>query len=195
MGGLLKLSLLCLLAAGANFSLNFLAAGILRLPLFLDTIFTAAITFSAGPLPGIAAAVLSTALIEVRFEDPNLYLFVLCSITEVFLIWAFCKGAIRPYAAVSTMASFLFLALADCVVISVLGGLIDYIVYMRMSQPRTTFSPEDVFKLGLLRNSVPVLTADILARIPINLVDRFVVIFGGYGVSRLMVRFLRGPTG
>jgi hypothetical protein len=94
------------------------------------------------------------------------------------------------------MASFLFLALADCVVISVLGGLIDYIVYMRMSQPRSTFSPEDIFKLGLLRNNIPVLWSDILARIPINLIDRFVVIFGGYGVSRLMVRFLRpGSTG
>jgi hypothetical protein len=34
-----------------------------------------------------------------------------------------------------------------------------------------------------LRNNVPVLASAILSRIPINIVDRFIAVFGGYGIS------------
>jgi hypothetical protein len=32
---------------------------------------------------------------------------------------------------------------------------------------------------------MPVLAAAVLSRIPINIVDRFIVVFGGYGISLL----------
>jgi hypothetical protein len=48
--------------------------------------------------------------------------------------------------------------------------------------------PEDTFKLGLIRNNMPVLAAAILSRIPINIVDRFIGIFCGYGISLLYRR-------
>jgi len=52
------------------------------------------------------------------------------------------------------------------------------------------YSPSDIFKLGFLRHNAPVLAAGILSRIPINIVDRFIVIFGGYGISLIFRKWL-----
>jgi hypothetical protein len=189
----LKLTLLCLLVAVANVLLSALAGRVLHLSLFLDTLFTVAITFAAGLVPGIAVAVLSGAItVSFYHEAPVTCLFTLCSIAEAVLVWTYRR---RPGAKqeplISTAASLLLLYLAAAVVISVLGGIVDYVIFTVQPQVRINFTPEDSFKLGLLRNNIPLLRAGILSRIPVNLVDRFVSIFGGYGVSRLIVRFLR----
>ncbi len=76
----------------------------------------------------------------------------------------------------------------DCIVVSVTGGIIDFF-FTLFSAPKA-FYPEDSFKLGLLRNNVPLLASTILSRIPINIVDRFFIIFGGYGVSLLYRKIL-----
>jgi hypothetical protein len=76
--------------------------------------------------------------------------------------------------------------------ISILGGAIDTTVFMLFSQTKVNFSPEGVFRLGLLRNGIPILWANILARFPINLVDRFIVVFGGCGVSLLIGKIYPG---
>jgi hypothetical protein len=89
---------------------------------------------------------------------------------------------------IGVAALLLVLAALDCLVVSVSGGIIDYTLTI-LKAPRT-FSPEDSFKLGLLRNNVPLLATAILSRIPINIVDRFIVIFGGYGVSLLFRKWL-----
>jgi hypothetical protein len=83
------------------------------------------------------------------------------------------------------------LAALDCLLISVVGGIIDFVLYNLLAAPRGAY-PEDIFKLGLYRNNVPALAAAILSRIPINIVDRFIAIFGGYGISLLYRRFA-GP--
>jgi len=38
-------------------------------------------------------------------------------------------------------------------------------------------------------NNLPTLAVNILSRILINIVDRFIVIFGGYFISRVLVKF------
>ncbi|MDR2313810.1 MAG: hypothetical protein LBE02_04680 [Spirochaetaceae bacterium] len=199
----LKLPLLCILAVGANYALNTLSVFILKLPLFLDTVFTCAVTFTAGPVAGIAVAVLTTIII--LFRDGSTWLFVLCSITEVLLVWFMQPG---PRTAawsfrrkepppdlpeiktsfVNTFAALLLLYIAACVAVSVLGGILDFILYDVFSNEKLHYSPEDTFKMGLLRNGPPILAANILSRIPINIVDRFIVIFGGFAISR----FLKG---
>jgi len=75
----------------------------------------------------------------------------------------------------------MLIAVLDCIMVSVTGGIIDYIITL-FSAPKV-FYPEDSFKIGLLRNNAPLLASAILSRIPINIVDRFFTIFGGYGVS------------
>jgi hypothetical protein len=199
----LKPLLLCILAAGANYALNTLSIFILKLPLFLDTVFTCAVTFVAGPVAGIAVAVLTTIIIS--FRDSSTWLFVLCRITEVLLVWFMKPGpraAVWPFrrrgaepspespeiktSFINTFAALLLLYIAACVAVSVLGGILDFILYDVFTNEKLHYSPEDTFKMGLLRNGPPILLANILSRIPINIVDRFIVIFGGFAISRLL---------
>jgi hypothetical protein len=210
-GGIGILLLLCPLAAAANAALSLLVQYKLHLSLFLDTLFNAAITFSAGLLPGIATAILTFVICALRREPPETHFFVLCSIAEIFLIWIFhsrvkqtwtsswtksktpaaASGPVS-YSFIAAASSLLILALAACVAISILGGVIDTAVFLLFSPPRNQFSPEGAFRLGLLRNGVPLLWASILSRFPINLADRLIVVFGGYGVSLLIGKIYPG---
>jgi hypothetical protein len=202
----IKLVILCALAVGANYLLNTLSVFILKLPLFLDTVFTCAVTFAAGLVPGIAVAVLTTAVIFVR--DDSTFLFVLCSIAEVFLVWlmkahsrnspwGFRRKSADPFppaaktSFISTFAALLLLYIAACITISVLGGILDFILYDVLLDRKFHYSPEDTFKMGLLRNGPPILMTNILSRIPINIVDRFVVIFGGFSLSLAVKRIVK----
>jgi hypothetical protein len=60
-----------------------------------------------------------------------------------------------------------------------------------LKQQPPYYSPEDTFKLGLIAGNLPALAVSILSRIPVNIVDRFIVIFGGYFISRGLVKITR----
>jgi len=77
------------------------------------------------------------------------------------------------------------------VVISVLGGGINYLSQLFIEKHSDYFSIDDIFKLGLIINNIPALAVNILSRIPVNIVDRFIVILGGYSISRISVKFTR----
>jgi hypothetical protein len=182
--------------AGANFLLNTLCFRVLKIPLFLDTAFTAAVSFAAGPVPGIATALLTYAAIGAR--DGVLTPFILCSIAEVLLIcrmsparpfrWRLrdTQAEPQPLAAVtvSVFAKLILLYVAAAFMVSVMGGVIDYLYHNMWLMDKPYFSSEDTFKINLLQRGIPLLLVNILARIPINIVDRFIVIFGGYFVFR-----------
>jgi hypothetical protein len=169
------------------------------LSLFLDTLFNVVMTFWAGPPAGIVTALLTFGICALRRQPPETHFFILCSVAEIFLIWVFRRRFRKAWASsgvpfagpvsysfIDVASSLLLLALIDCAAISVLGGGIDTALFLIFSPARNQFSPEGTFRLGLLRNGVPILWANILSRFPINLVDRFIVVFGGYGLSRLM---------
>jgi len=80
----LVLSLLCVAAAVLNSLFTFLTFDILRIPLFVDTVFTAAVVFSAGLIPGLAVALIHWALWGMVFDASP---FVIVGIVEVFIIW------------------------------------------------------------------------------------------------------------
>ncbi|AEF85253.1 hypothetical protein TREPR_3522 [Treponema primitia ZAS-2] len=194
-----KLVLCCLFAVGANFLLTRFKGDVLALPLYLDTLFTCAVTFAAGLLPGICTAVLTATTFPYIFYGVHKdTLFVLCSIAEVLLIWSFRrrlseeKGAPVQVSFVNKVAVLFILAVFACLMESLLGGVIDYFLFNFWGETKFRYSPEDRFKLGLLRNNMPLLWASIISRLPINIVDRFIVIFGGYSVSLGIRKFFRG---
>jgi hypothetical protein len=177
-----------------NIVLSVFFRSFLGFPLFLDTVFTAAVTFSLGLLPGIAVAVISLVIPGIYYKSLNF--FILCSITEVLLIYALKPAPVnipdfvpkkKIVASYTSLAAKLMLLYIICAItISVLGGVIDYISQIFLG--KHYYSVEDNFKLSLIMNNFPVLAANILARIPINIVDRFIVIFGGYLISRGLVK-------
>ena len=175
-----------------NLILSIVVMNFLRFPLFLDTVFTAAIAFAFGIIPGIFVAVF-TWLIPCIYHQ-NITFFVICSIAEVLLVCALKPSAVdipdfaskeKIMVTYSALASKLMLLYILCAVtISVLGGVIDYISQLFLEEHLLYFSVSDVFKPGLIMNNLPALAVNILSRIPVNIVDRFIVIFGGYFISR-----------
>ncbi|MCL2067561.1 MAG: hypothetical protein FWG99_08865 [Treponema sp.] len=197
----IKIILLCILAAAANNGLNILCIDIIKIPLFLDTVFTAAVSFTVGLVPGLITALLTQA--GSSFREGSTNPFVLCSFAEVLLICALNPLAAkkkplngeqsgdlkrsRPQTSatvVSIFARLLLLYIVSCLAISILGGIIDFVYHGLFSMSKPYFSAEDSFKISLMRGGTPMLVINILSRIPVNIVDRFVVIFGGFFLSR-----------
>jgi energy-coupling factor transport system substrate-specific component len=196
---LIKLSLLCILAVAGNFLINNLCVYYMKFPLFLDTVFNVAVTFAAGLIPGLITALLS--YVALNSWEIGFYPFILCSIVEVLLVWRLMPvnrekknaeqsalPATKAFSYIHIFARLMVLYIVCSLTISVLGGVIDYLHYTVLSNSKLSFSAEDTFKISLLRSGIPALAIDILSRIPVNIVDRFIVIFGGYFVSRLIVK-------
>ena len=206
---IIKIAILCVVSVLGNELLSYLITGVAKAPLYLDTVFTVAICFAAGLVPGLLTGVVFSILIS-PFIYIYLYhhpvemifaskIFSICVVVELLLVYFFHKK-IRSREAVfldkPSLSSFiglapllLILVAIDCIAVSFSGGVIDFML-TRASAVRPYF-PEDSFKLGLFRNNVPVLTAAILSRIPINIVDRSIVIFGGFGISLAYRKLLR----
>jgi len=204
---IIKIAILCIIAAALNYLLTTLCIYVFKIPLFVDTVFTAAVSFSAGLIPGLVTALLTYS---TGFGVGAFTPFILCSITEVILI---CKlkptlpdhfnqnyvspGAGRKETALTAIVSIftklMVLYVVCCLVISILGGLIDYVFYTLLPNAKQHFSAEDTYKIGLLQSDIHVLPVNILSRIPVNLVDRFIVVFGGYFISRLIDKIIPPP--
>jgi len=195
---ILKILVLCIVSAFGNIGLSYLLNTRLNV-LFADTFFTIAMCFTAGWLPGIitgiffnqlAASLYYFLLIGLLF-DTTWSLFYICTLAEIALVCFFHakmksrevaflkKPSFNSFIGIAT--DLLVLVAIDCIVISVLGGTIDFIMSKNSAPVASSFV--DTFKLGLLRNNVPLLLAAILARIPINIIDRLFAVFGGYGIS------------
>ena len=193
-----KIIFLCALSAVCNAALSHFVINVARLPLYQDTVFTIAMCFSAGLFAGFLTGAFSCFCIFFVYKYilanslPGVgYLFYICVIVEVLLV-CFFYGKMKKREAVflqkPSLQSFVYvaplllgLAAIDCIAVSITGGIVDFAL-VTLQVPRG-ISPEDTFKFGLLRNNVPLLPTAILSRIPINIVDRFIAVFGGYGIS------------
>jgi len=189
------LTVLIITAAFLNILFNTIIINF-RIPLFLDTVFTAAIAFAFGVIPGILTALLTWFLLGIYYGGFSFY--ILCSIAEVLIICALKPPAPdipnfapkeKIAASYTALVSKLFLLYVLCAVtVSVLGGVVDYIT--NLFTERDYFSVEDIFKPGLFMSNMPAFAVNIIARLPINIVDRFIVIFGGYFISRGLLRII-----
>ena len=190
----ITLGLLCVTAAVANELLHSISLYYMKTPLYIDTLFTAAVCFAAGLAPGLVTALIPGVVFTVI--TGSFTPFILCSIAEVFFVYLLKPSLSREPAAggrtekeksvavaAGIFARLMVLYIVCALAISVLGGVIDFIYYDVLLRPNEYFNPEDTFKIGLLDSGIHILFINILSRIPVNIVDRFIVIFGGYGVS------------
>jgi hypothetical protein len=205
---IIKLFLVCVLAAGANYLVHNFFVNFLKIPLFLDTVFSAAVSFAFGLVPGLVTVLLTKAAFVVSGGsiDP----FILCGFVEVLLVCLLkpskpgelssAKGPSTkgrtlalPEAAltssVSIFARLMLLYIVCSVAASITGGIIEFIYHTVLPNPKLYFSAEDTLKIGLLESGIPPLAMNILSRIPVNFVDRFIVIFGGYFISWGIIKF------
>jgi hypothetical protein len=202
-GRLARTALLCLAAAFLNSGTNYVVLNLVRLPLFCDTIMTVTVTFYAGLVPGIITGALTNMImprLSVLFDSPGSYLFALCNIAvalvtallmRLFPVITFDEGEkIAPLRgrarerrvrqAVDICIVLFILSIALTLVISVMGGLIS--AFMMADSA----GPEMRLRFGLYQSGFPAAAVEILSRIPVNMIDRPISVFAGFGVAALL---------
>jgi hypothetical protein len=206
------LLLLCVAGALLNIAGERIFLFWLGLPLYMDTPFTVALTFYGGLPCGLITGALTNlskhALFAYTWADD---LYTLCNVAtalvtalftrlfpaELSLAPAsssdsfdlFAKAGERFRTAMNTIAALSMFSFALCLVLSVSGGLVTTFIKAVFPQVEVGVSPELLFKTGLLRKHFSLLAIEIVSRIPVNIIDRIIAAFGGYGVARVLARF------
>jgi len=201
-----RISLICALAIAANLVL--FRTFLWWMPLFVDTVFTVAVAFALGLLPGFAVAILTWAADGVLGVGAQpFHPFVVVAAVEVGLVCALRPAEppardgrfsrvpffrehdpdIRDEKIVALLDvgwRLLILYFACVLAASVIGGVIDLFYHTMWGASRPYHIGINAFRLALLQEGVPALYANILSRVQINLIDRLFVVFGGYFVYR-----------
>jgi len=204
----LKVILMGIIAAIANNavilpSVNYISG------LYLDTIFAATAAFAGGLVSGLISAVLTTVLYglanTITTGTPYFgayYLYMLCSIAVVLLIRLFARffpaecesvrvvgGRDEPYKGKIRQSSLFFvlavLSLVICIIISILGGLISAGITTVTGVVDSSGPPETYFRLGFIRQGFSLTASEILARFPVNIADKPIAVFVGFGIALL----------
>ena len=200
----LKYILMGIIAAIANNAIILLSVNYIS-GLYLDTIFTVAAAFAGGLVPGLICAVLTTVMYGMALFIENgtpyfaaNYLYILCSITMVLLVRLFayffrteCEsvrvigGQDKPYNGKILQGPLLImltiLSLVMSFVISVMGGLIS----AGITSVTGVVDKSGWFRLGFIMQGFSLTASEILARFPVNIADKPIAVFGGYGIALL----------
>jgi hypothetical protein len=217
----------CLAGAVLNVLTGNLFRNALGVPLFMDTLFTVALSFYGGPLYGVLTGLLTTPVINMfSFYGWADLLYAFCGAAAALLTVLFIRlfpgelrfgagkaGSLREgesetgpaagrfKALMNTLVVLLLLSFVMCIAMSILGGLITVLInsFPPPFRGSTSPSPEHLFKLTLSRKNLSPAVTEILSRIPLNVIDRLLSVFGGYGAAallrRLFPRFSRQNRG
>jgi hypothetical protein len=183
--------------------LNVLVFQVLRgrmgIPLHLDTVLTMTVTFFGGAFWGALTGALTNPIVNTMLSNPLIYnLYGICNVavalvTAVFIRWFPRElGVSAPARDVPQSRRFqdlleraiilALLAFALCIVISVLGGICSTVINV-MIPVTSSLDPNTNFSLALARRNLPPVIVEILSRIPVNIPDRLISSFAGYGVA------------
>ncbi|GHV69851.1 hypothetical protein AGMMS49928_14370 [Spirochaetia bacterium] len=191
-----KIVLLGLAGALLNLGAVLLFQNLLGFPLFMDTLFTVALTFLGGLPCGIVTAILTHAIVNsLLVQDLPNYLYTLCNIISALvtaysmrLFPAECSvnpGGKPPAGGIYGRITILFtLSLVMCILMSLAGGIISTVIETFFVRRDFYDAEVFIFKRMLTRKGLPLPLTEILCRIPVNILDRLISVFGGYGFAR-----------
>jgi hypothetical protein len=185
----------------------------LGIPLFLDTAMTMTVTFYGGVFWGALTGALTNLMQQsIFFYGWIYYLYALCNIavalvTALFIRWfpqeLRIDGAEKPLPKSQRQSLWLqdlmgraivlvLLSFVLCLVISVLGGLCATVINVFKSPLLVpdSVSPEQNFRLALIRRNLSGVLVEIGSRIPVNLLDRLFSSFAGYALAVLLAWLL-----
>jgi len=205
---IILLLLISLAGAAANIYLNrIFAAGGIGLPLYIDTVLTITVTLIGGLFWGcLTGALTNIAGHTVNFWGWEGYLFILCSIVTAAITWKFSHAfpgelnftqvknkndtKFTTYSKSLRLDKFMniffvltLLSFTLCIAMSIMGGLISYLIEVIRIQTtdnnitNPSSQPSD-FYAGL-----PLILREIISRIPINIIDRIISVFAGFGIA------------
>jgi len=180
--------------------------------MFLDTIFTITVTLLAGPFWGSLTGASTNIIIHtIEFWGWEGYLFALCNVATALLTYLFMRlfprelslphrqDALFNFGALPKSRRFAFamerivvltlLSFKLCLAMSVMGGFISAMIQIfdpsRIGMP--DLSPYQFHEIT--PKHVSFILAEIIVRIPMNIIDRLVSAFGGYAIA-LALAFL-----
>jgi hypothetical protein len=207
--------------AALNIAVCYVSQNVLYIPLFLDTIFTMTLTFYGGVFWGILTGALTNLVFHsVFFIGWPSYLYTFCNIavalvTALFIRWfpreldiGINSGGKLPDSKPSSSTRLqrlteraiilILLSFALCIVISVLGGIFSTIINLIETPVENTdvliVDPGKNFRLALERKGFPAILVEIASRIPVNILDRLISSFVGFGIALLCRKFLSRKT-
>jgi hypothetical protein len=175
--------------------------------LYLDTVFTVAVTLFCGLFWGVLCGALTNFICySVWFWGWEAYLFTLCNIATAVVTWFFIRlfpvelglshetAGTVPYKStwfsrvMDKVIILMLLAFALCLTISVMGGIISAVIWD--ASPSYPYENSLLVWLGrtMFAKNFPTVVREIMARIPVNMVDRIITAFAGYGVAVLVQR-------
>lgn len=169
---------------------------ILKLPLFFDTIFTVAVVFHLGLVPGLCVSIgynLINGLEWVIFKgvsDPFIFFYAICGVLIVLSTWFIARRKenfkIEPLV---TLLYLLLITLISSACTITAGGIIDYFHYICYDVP-DMMNPIKTFTDSFVQQQFSLLISCILAQIPVSVLDRLLATFAGYGVYLLVERMV-----
>ena len=195
------MAVLCLVSAVLNALVMAAFRLLLETPLYLDTVFTVAMAFYGGLLPGVVTGLLTNLVIgTVWFTGGGDYLYALCNavvalVTVLFVRlcpeeldigrdgFSFARRSRRLLRVLYTVTALFLLSFALAVALSLSGGLISFFIKYCIPGSLGGVGPELLYAPSLSRFSLPALAVEILSRIPVNIIDRLVTAFGGYALA------------
>ncbi|WP_407398193.1 hypothetical protein [Treponema sp.] len=182
-------AVLILAAGGLDFSVNYLFNIVLKVPLFLDTIFMIAILFIYGPVESFLAYLVNmlctaTRLYVLYGSTEFIYLYSLSAITIISITWAFIKytrkNSSQKLSVNRLYIRFLTASIIAAVACSLVSGIISYFTYQQ-NVDEWAFD-KIIFSIQINSIRGGVLLTSIFGRIPLTVLDRIITTFAGYGI-------------
>jgi len=178
-------------------------------PLFLDTILTITVTLKGGLFWGILCGALTNVLCHsIWGHGWEAYLFAICNIATAFITWLFIRVFPRELltgkqdvpqkpsfisarssslsAVMDRIIILILLSFALCLAMSILGGLIATFIINLNSAYLETDGITGIFSATMFTQNVPIIVKEIVSRIPVNIVDRLISSFAGFGIACLI---------
>lgn len=194
---ILKTVVICVIAVAMNVLTMYIFYNWMKIPLFFDTIWTVAVVFYSGLVPGLCVSLAYNAInaliwtMQQGFFDPFIMLYAVCGVLIVFSTWIFARRKEEFQISVPVTILYLFLiALLSSFCTIVAGGIIDFFHYKYYEIP-DMMNPIKKFTESFVHQRFSLLASCILGQIPISFLDRLLATFSGFGIYSLARKFLK----
>ena len=172
--------ILALIFTPLNYFVAYLCNQVLQLPFFMDMIFVYAASFFGIPC-GIIVGVTHSVLQAIILQHNLLHsLYGICCITGTLFTWLLITRHKEFEGAASFWSRVVLLVFVSTVVISFEGSLI-YAIFFSGHQGSNENMTVLFLAYTLIQQGLGLQFSAFLARLPVNLFDKAIAVFGGFG--------------
>lgn len=179
--------ILCIVAALLNLIVSEFTNKVIKIPLFLDTIFSITMLFYCGVIPALISSFLYSIPSSLMVNAPFYLLFNLCSFSIILITYGIMKKNKENNSIKLTILYLILASLLSGFVSSIIGGTIHTFGLLLFSNEVQEIVTEK-FVLSLFSQNGDLLLSSILGRIPTTCIDRIISNLSGYGLSKLLIK-------